>query len=146
MSDPRTESSRAATAHGTGQGHGVRSEDDRIPSLPIVAVGVGALVVFFLASWVTIGFVRMKEGDRPPLPVPQEIGQSKIGLVEQQLFETSTRGQRDLEARRGRLGSYGWVDRKAGIVRIPIDRAMELSAQGIRPRSDGAAGPTGAQP
>jgi hypothetical protein len=24
------------------------------------------------------------------------------------------------------LASYGWVDRKAGIARIPIDRAMEL--------------------
>jgi len=27
------------------------------------------------------------------------------------------------------LYSYGWVDRQAGLVRIPIDRAMELVAQ-----------------
>lgn len=27
------------------------------------------------------------------------------------------------------LDSYGWVDRKAGIVRIPIDRAMDLLVQ-----------------
>lgn len=27
------------------------------------------------------------------------------------------------------LGSYGWVDRSAGKVRIPIDRAMDLVAQ-----------------
>jgi len=27
------------------------------------------------------------------------------------------------------LHSYGWVDRRAGIVRIPIDRAMELVAK-----------------
>jgi hypothetical protein len=27
------------------------------------------------------------------------------------------------------LNSYGWVDQKAGVVRIPIDRAMELVAQ-----------------
>jgi len=26
------------------------------------------------------------------------------------------------------LASYGWVDRKAGIVRIPIERAMDLMA------------------
>jgi hypothetical protein len=36
----------------------------------------------------------------------------------------------DLEALRTReerlLGTYGWVDRKAGVVRIPIDRAMDL--------------------
>jgi len=27
------------------------------------------------------------------------------------------------------LDSYGWVDQKAGVVRIPIERAMELTAQ-----------------
>ncbi len=27
------------------------------------------------------------------------------------------------------LNSYGWVDRSGGIVRIPIDRAMDLTAQ-----------------
>jgi hypothetical protein len=27
------------------------------------------------------------------------------------------------------LDSYGWVDQKAGVVRIPIDRAMQLVAQ-----------------
>ena len=116
-------------------GHGrVRSEEDHIPSGPILAVGVGALVIFFLGSFVTLSWLRMKEGDRPPLPVPQELGRSKIGLVEQQLFDATTRGRRDLEARRERLGSYGWVDRPAGVVHLPIERAMELSAQGARPR------------
>ena len=27
------------------------------------------------------------------------------------------------------LGSYDWVDQKNGVVRIPIDRAMDLLAQ-----------------
>ena len=27
------------------------------------------------------------------------------------------------------LNSYGWVDEKAGVVRIPIERAMQLVAQ-----------------
>ncbi len=131
MTDPGTESH---AEHGPGHGR-VRSEDDRIAPLPIIAVGVGALVVFFLASFVTISYLRMREGDRPPLPVPQDFGQSKIGLVEQQLFELSTRGERDRAARQQRLGSYGWVDRKAGVVHLPIERAMELSAQGVRPRA-----------
>jgi hypothetical protein len=26
------------------------------------------------------------------------------------------------------LNHYGWIDKKAGIVRIPIERAMELTA------------------
>jgi hypothetical protein len=134
MTDPGTERNGAAGAHGPGHGR-VRSEEDRIASSPILVVGAGALVVFFLASWVTLSFLRVKEGDRPLLPVPQEIGLSKIGLVEQQLFESSNRGERDRAAREERLRSYGWVDRKAGVVHLPIDRAMELSAQGVRPRA-----------
>jgi hypothetical protein len=29
----------------------------------------------------------------------------------------------------GRLNNYGWVDRKAGVAHIPIDRAIEILAQ-----------------
>ena len=28
-----------------------------------------------------------------------------------------------------RVSSYGWVDQKAGVVQLPIERAMELTAQ-----------------
>jgi len=35
------------------------------------------------------------------------------------------------------LNSYGWVDKKAGIVRIPIDRAMDLLLErGLPARTD----------
>ena len=41
----------------------------------------------------------------------------------------------DLQAMRARerqvLGSYGWVDRPHGVVRIPIERAMALIAQRV---------------
>src|SRR6476660_7904948 len=36
---------------------------------------------------------------------------------------------RDLhEAEARKATSYGWVDQKAGVVQLPIDRAMELTA------------------
>lgn len=34
---------------------------------------------------------------------------------------------RDEQAKKA--GSYGWVDQKAGVVHLPIERAMELTAQ-----------------
>jgi hypothetical protein len=41
------------------------------------------------------------------------------------------------------LASYDWVDQKNGVVRIPIDRAMELLAQrGLPVRPEGGAGET----
>lgn len=49
------------------------------------------------------------------------------------------------------LGSYGWVDEKAGVVRIPIARAMELLAQRGTAATAGTGNPAapaapGAQP
>ena len=32
-------------------------------------------------------------------------------------------------AEEAKLHSYGWVDRKAGVIRIPIERAIELTAE-----------------
>jgi hypothetical protein len=45
--------------------------------------------------------------------------------------------QADMDAMRARehelLHSYGWVDREKGVARIPIDRAMEIMAEGDAP-------------
>jgi hypothetical protein len=34
-----------------------------------------------------------------------------------------------LREERARTSSYGWIDKKAGIARIPVDRAMDILAQ-----------------
>jgi hypothetical protein len=122
-------------------GHGVRSEEDRIATGSILAVGIGALVVFFLASAVAVAYLRVSQGERPPLPVPPEVGRSKIGMVEQQPFELAVRGERDRAVRLERLRSYGWVDRGAGVAHVPIDRAMDLVVKGVRPAPGPGPGP-----
>jgi hypothetical protein len=124
---------RPGHAHPGHDDQGVRSEEDRISTSTIVWVGVGSLVIFFLGALATTGYLRMRQGERPPIPVPQEIGQSKIGMVEQQLFGLALRGERDRAARLDRLSSYGWVDRQAGVAHMPIERAMGLVAGGARP-------------
>ena len=47
------------------------------------------------------------------------------------MLETNERGQfRDfLMNQENQLNSYGWVDEKAGVAHIPIERAMELIVQ-----------------
>ncbi|HET8540381.1 MAG TPA: hypothetical protein VFL83_10965 [Anaeromyxobacter sp.] len=117
------------------QGHahgGVRSEEDRISTSRIVAVGVGSLVVFFLAGLAASVYLAVRQGEHGPVPIPPEVGRSKIGMVEQQQFDLSVRGERDRAARLERLRSYGWVDRPAGVVHVPIDLAMELVTKGVR--------------
>ncbi len=113
--------------------HLVRSEEDRIDTPKILAVGAAALVVFFIGSLGAIGYYRMRQARHVGPPIPAEVGQNKIGLVEQQLFELSARGERDRAARRRRLESYGWVDRQAGVVHLPIEEAMSLVVKGVRP-------------
>jgi hypothetical protein len=125
MTDPHT-------PHGHGHGE-VRSEEDRISTPTIVIVGVASLVVFFLAGLAASSYLQVRQGERGPLPIPPEVGRSKIGMVEQQMFDLSVRGERDRAARLERLRSYGWVDRAGGVAHIPIDRAMDLVARGVRP-------------
>ena len=47
-------------------------------------------------------------------------------------IDNAVRGERHREAKLERLGSFGWVDRNAGVAHIPIDRAMDLFAKGVR--------------
>lgn len=58
------------------------------------------------------------------------------------MLETNERGQfRDfLMNQENQLNSYGWVDEKAGVAHIPIERAMELTVQrGLPVYSPGSA-------
>ncbi|MES2695409.1 MAG: hypothetical protein V4773_18170 [Verrucomicrobiota bacterium] len=44
--------------------------------------------------------------------------------------QTRAKGLADLKAEQAKqLTSYGWADKNAGKVHLPIDRAMELTAQ-----------------
>ena len=109
------------------------TEEDRISTGPILFVGIGSLVVFFLASFAATGYLKVKVGERPEVPLPAEVGQSKIGLVEQQMFGLADRGERERAAKLRQLRSWGWIDRDRGIVHMPIERAMELTVEGVRP-------------
>jgi hypothetical protein len=127
--------------------HGVRSEEDRVSTVAIVGVGVGALLIFFLASLAASSYLHARYVERGPIAIPPEVGDSKIGLVEQQLFSGGPlRGERDRARKLERLGSYGWVDRSAGVVHVPIQDAMALVARGTRPQGAPAAGATGPSP
>jgi hypothetical protein len=143
MTDPHVHD----PAHAPGHHGQVRAEEDRIHTPVIVGVGIGSLVVFLLAGAAAVGYLKLRQGEHPPILIPPEAGQSKVGMVEQDLFDVANRGERDVAQRRAKLGSYGWVDREKGIVHLPIERAMELVAQGVRPSATpGEQAPPGAQP
>jgi hypothetical protein len=54
------------------------------------------------------------------------------GMPEQTPIETTERGLTLQAKQLKQLAGYGWADRDAGIARIPIERAMDLRAEGVR--------------
>jgi len=73
---------------------------------------------------------RMTRADAQAFPQPR-------------LEENEIRQLNDvIEAQDETLATYGWVDQKAGVVRIPIDRAIEIMAhRGLPVLPPGAASP-----
>jgi hypothetical protein len=117
--------------------HATRAEPDRIGTPRILAVGAAALLFFFAASWFTIryGYEATRAEMLPDGPAarPSEIGRNKIGIVEQRLFSLAVEPADWRKGQVQRLQAYGWVDRKAGVVHVPIDQAMARVARGERP-------------
>jgi hypothetical protein len=109
-------------------------QHDQLPSRPILGVGVGWLVLVALA----VLAVRWWEGRSRPsarVEAPARMGEAEIGDVNQRPFALEDEASR-LRAEQGaRLERYGWVDRNAGIIHVPIERAMEqvLEVEGRGP-------------
>ena len=111
---------------------------------PIVwsAVGglVGTLLVFVLMRWL-FGHYLAREAELSPPANPLASTYGRQVPPAPRLQTDPLQELRRLRAAEDAvLTTYGWVDRNAGTVRIPIDRAMELLAQrGLpaRPQGDG---------
>lgn len=116
--------------------------------ISVRAVGlffVGLLVVAFLvhvAMWGAFRYfaARAERAD----PARPALGAVPTPPPEPRLQTTPAR---DLQAVRAAedavLTSYGWVDRQAGLVRIPIDRAMALLVERARSSQPPAASVSG---
>jgi hypothetical protein len=106
----------------------------------IFAFGAGLIavaVVIHLLVWLLFVYFSSSEAARavPRYPLAAEGGNR---LPPDPRLQTNPRQDlADLRAREDALlGSYEWVDKRAGIARIPIDEAMKLVVQrGLPARS-----------
>ena len=108
----------------TGRSHEVRDVQVR----PIVTFTVGLViltgVVLLLMAWLFHYFAtRQAQLDSPPSPLAVERQGPPAPRLEVVLDQVLQEVRADEEAL---LHTYGWVDQQAGVVRIPIDRAMTL--------------------
>ena len=114
----------------------LRQEVDHVDRRRVVG---GALLVstgIALSIALTILLLRAYV---PGNAAPTGVTPPPVGTVERTLILATERGITERNAGRATLDRYGWVDRDAGIARIPIDQAMTLVAEGADGSDGGAA-------
>ncbi|NJN99495.1 MAG: hypothetical protein HC875_38045 [Anaerolineales bacterium] len=104
----------------------------------LTGILAGVVIVVFVVIGLLYNFLNYNQAARsaPPPPLLEEAQ----GLPPGPLLQRNP--QQDMQEmaneQDGILNNYGWVDKEAGVVRIPIERAMELTLeQGLPTRTPG---------
>jgi hypothetical protein len=97
----------------------------------IAFFGIGLSVVLGIAVVIASLVVHYKTvqhaGQDTPIP---RLAREREAMPEPRLQVDAPNDLRQMRAAEdAALDSYGWVDKDAGIVRIPVDRAMEILAK-----------------
>ena len=97
----------------------------------IALFGIGVVIAVGLAVVITSLFVHYRELQhaRQETPVPR-LARERESMPEPRLQVDAPNELRQMRAaEEAALNSYGWVDKEAGVVKIPVDRAMEVLAK-----------------
>ena len=127
--------------HPTGtQGH----EESDAHTRPIAVFEIGLLVGLVIAALLMAGLFSYFTGREAELDVGGSPLATTRGAASGPRLQTTPSS--DLETLRARdqerLNSYGWVDEAQGVVRIPIERAMDIVAErGLPLRESAEEGP-----
>jgi hypothetical protein len=110
-----------------------RHEESDVNVRGVLGFAAGLLVTAVLIQfmvWLLFVYFSGREATRVVPEYPLAAGEQTRVPPEPRL---QTNPREDLRALRARedavLNSYGWVDKTAGVVRIPIDEAIKLTAQ-----------------
>jgi hypothetical protein len=126
---------------------GTAFEHDDLRGKPIISFFVWLAVLCVVISFLLRGLYSFLDADarahQPPLsplapasnPDTRSLNKAEVRTEVRRVFpnprlEDDERGELKnlLLDQEQELTSYGWVDEKAGVVRIPIERAMQLVA------------------
>jgi len=109
----------------------VHYETSDVSIAGIFRFGAGLLAVAVIVHLLIFALFRhfeSRESARVPAEYPLARSQEDRVPPEPRLQTDPRQDLSDLRAKEDEwLGSYGWVDRNAGVVRIPIDVAMKLT-------------------
>ncbi len=106
-------------------GHEADTTDVRAVGITGVSLAVGIAIVFFLVFGVFRYLVNHRVIVTPASPIAETDQQQFPPLP--RIEEHPANELKALHAHEDQiLTTYGWTDKQAGVVRIPIDQAMEL--------------------
>jgi len=97
----------------------------------IALFGIALTAVIVAAAVITSLLIHFKaaEQSRQETPVPRLVGEREA-TPGPRLQVDANKELRQMRAdEEAALNSYGWLDKDAGIVKIPVDRAMEILAK-----------------
>jgi len=111
----------------------VHHEQSDVNIRAILGFGLGltiAAAFIHFAIWVLFAFFSAREARRVEPDYPLAAGQEHRLPPEPRLQVTPRQDLLEMRAEEDRiLTTYGWVDKNAGVVRIPIEEAMKLMVQ-----------------
>lgn len=116
---------------------GHETQDTRPRAIMALVIGLAVLtLVALVAMWGLFKYLDARqarsEAPAPPLVEARRLPPQPRLQVEPRIDLEHLRAAED-----EKLNSYGWVNRPAGVVRIPIERAMALVAErGLPVRED----------
>lgn len=114
----------------------VRQERDVVPLKGVLLVGLATLLVGVALSLFAIGVATERERTlRPSGEFPEQhlLMPEEVYGVHQGLFGLLPNAELYDRAPRRDLATYGWIDKERRLVRIPIEAAMKLRADGVTP-------------
>ena len=124
--------------HGHGHGHGVAQEPDDVPVSQVLKIGLWGVLVTVVCIWLSGIFLHndLAEVPAPAAHTARLDAETKgMGIIELGLFwargdRPDGAAQKLKAAKEAELRSYGWIDEKAGIIHIPIERAYDRVIDG----------------
>ena len=118
-------------------------QEDEIVLRPVVFAGLGLIIVLILTGAAMFGLYHALAREEARLSPPANPLAAAEGPRKPPEPRLQTHPLKDLEelrkAENDQLTTYGWIDKSAGTVRIPIDRAIDILAE--RAANAGAAKP-----
>jgi hypothetical protein len=92
---------------------------------PVSLLAVAAIFVLLSLFWLlAVGVYVPHRPAAPQNEAPENLPKDLAWRATPATRRAHLADLREKEA--NQVASYGWVDRKAGVVRLPIERAMEL--------------------